>query len=409
MLSGILQSAISGVNASAQSVAVAADNIANVSTSGYKRSEISTRTLVTQQTTASYSAGGVQAVSRPLADVQGAVASSPTSTNLAISGNGYFAVSRQPEGGETFYTRDGSFAPDAQGNLVNTNGYFLQGREPGAPGGALGAVNVNAVSGSAQATSKISVSANLPAPGSTGAQAGDVYRVSANATDSLGNSHAVQLDFTAQAGGGYKLTIAGAQQDDASGAAYDVGVAFNGDALTSGFDVDGDGTPDSATPPGIYIPFASSGASALSLELDLSGLTQFSGEFTVGAVQSDGARYGQVSGVSVSSDGTLSATFDNGATQAVAEIPVATFASPQNLEAVSGNAFRATDGSGAATLDVAGLGGSGSVQGNAQELSTTDLGTEFVGLIVAQSAYSASLKVLQAGEELSRSLLNVRA
>lgn len=393
MLNGILHSAVSGLSASAQRVAAAADNIANVSTTGYKRSEVSSQTLSTRQSGAAYSAGGVQTSSRPLADVQGLLASSTRSTHIAISGNGFFAVSKHDQGGEVLYSRDGSFTPNAQGNLVNAGGYFLLARQPSG-GGALSAVNVNAISGTAQATTHISVGANLPA----NAGAGDVFTVSAPATDSLGNAQTVQFEFTAQAGGGYQLTIPGAQQNNASGSAYDVAVAFGGD-----------GRIVSAPPPDVYVAGVSSGASPLSVQLDLSGLTQFSGAFTVGAVQSDGAAYGGVSGVSVSSGGVLSATFDNGETRAIAEIPVATFASPQNLEAVGGNAYRATDGSGPATLDVAGVGGSGNVQGNAQELSTTDLGTEFVGLIVAQSAYSASFKVLAAGDELSRSLLNIRA
>ncbi len=408
MLNGILQSAISGANANAQSVAAAADNIANVSTPGYKSSSVSNSTLNTQQSTSSYSAGGVQTVTRALADVQGLLASSTRSTDLAISGDGYFPVSRQAQGGEVLFTRDGSFAPDSQGNLVNAGGYFLQARQPGGSNDSLTTVNVNTVSGTAQATTRIAVSGNLPANGAGSGQAGDVYTINANVTDSLGNSHSVALSFEAQAGGGYQLTIPDARQDSATGPAYTVTVSSGSDGLISGFDADGDGTIDSSAPPGVYIAYSPSAAADLSIGLDLSGLTQFSGDFTVGSVQSDGAAYGQVSGVTVSSDGVVSAQFDNGESRAIAEIPVATFASPQGLQAVGGNAFRATDASGAVTLGVGGSGGAGTVQGNALELSNTDLGSQFAGLIVAQTAYSASLKVLSAGDEMSRSLLSVR-
>lgn len=401
MVNGILQSAISGLNASAQSVASAADNVVNVSTPGYKRSDVSTATLATQQSTSAYSAGGVQGVARQLADVQGVLASSTRSTDLAISGNGYFAVSSQAQGGETLYTRDGSFAPDAQGNLVNSGGYFLQARQPGGSGG-LTTVNVGAINGTAQATSNISVGANLPA----NASVGDTHTVSVNVTDSLGTPHAVQLQFTAQANGDYQLTIPGAQQGDGSGAAYNVGVSTGSDGLISGFDSNGDGTIDSSSPPGVYIAYSSSGAASLSIGLDLSGVTGFSGDFAVHSIQSDGASYGSASDISVSSGGVLSATFDNGQTRDIANIAVATFASPENLHAVSGNAYRATDASGGATYNAA---NAGSVQNYALERSTTDLGTEFAGLIVAQSVYSASLKVLSAGDELSRSLLSIRA
>ena len=343
----------------------------------------------------------MQGISQQLADVQGFLATSARSTDLAISGNGFFTVSTQAQGGETLFTRDGSFAPNAQGNLVNNSGHFLQARAPGSDG-ALTAVNVNALSGTAQATTNISVSANLPANPTVG----DTQTVSVNVTDSLGTARAVQLQFTAQANGDYQLTIPGAQQGDAGGAAYSVGVVTGGDGLVSGFDSNGDGAIDSTSPPGIYIAYSSSGAASQSIGLDLSGLTGFSGDFTVNSVQSDGASYGSVSNVSVSPSGEVSATYDNGATRTIANIDVATFASPNNLHGVSGNAFRATAASGDATYNA---GNAGSVQNYALERSTTDLGTEFAGLIVAQSMYSASLKALSAGDELSRSLLSLRA
>jgi flagellar hook protein FlgE len=377
---------------------VAADNIANVSTTGYKSGSIVNQTLVTRQAGTSYSAGGVAGAYRQLSDVQGLLASSTRSTDLAISGKGFFAVSNQPQGGETLYSRDGSFAPNAQGNLVNSSGYYLLARTPGVSDGSLSPVNVNAIAGTAAATTKIAVGANLPAKNTGATGAGKVYTVSAQATDSLGNAQSVSLQFTAQTGGGYQLIIPGAQQGDASGAAYDIPVTFSGD-----------GTLSSASAPDAYIAGTSSGAAPLSVSLDLSGLTQFGSDFVQGFTQSDGARFGQVSGVAVSANGAVTATFSNGQRQTVADIPVATFASPQNLQAVNGNAFRATDASGAATLGVAGQGGSGSVQGNALELSTTDLGTQFASLIVSKSAYQASLKVLTAADELSQSLLNVRA
>ena len=65
-------------------------------------------------------------------NIQGTVQSTGVSTNLAISGNGYFIV-RENNGttdspdftGETGYTRRGDFAPDASGYLTNGAGYYL--------------------------------------------------------------------------------------------------------------------------------------------------------------------------------------------------------------------------------------------------------------------------------------------
>ncbi|HEY9164173.1 MAG TPA: flagellar hook-basal body complex protein, partial [Magnetovibrio sp.] len=227
------------------------------------------------------------------------------------------------------------------------------------------------------------------------AKPGDVHTVSAQATDSLGNTQTVQLHFTAQTNGAFKLSIPGAQQGDIAGPAYD--------GVTVQFDANGAIT---SAPPAIAIASPSGGAADLSVNLDLGGVTRLGDAFSLNTVHSDGARYGNVTGVSVNAQGVLSATFSNGETRAVAEIPVATFASPQGLEAIGGNVYQATDASGA---PVYGAAGAGQIQGGALELSTTDLATEFVNLIVAQSSYSASLKVLSAGDEMSRALLDVRA
>ena len=82
MLSGILSSAMSGLNVNAQRVAAAADNVANVSTQGYKRVDVQSKTIATQQTSrTSYAAGGVVAMPRQLSNVQSG-ALDPSTTDL---------------------------------------------------------------------------------------------------------------------------------------------------------------------------------------------------------------------------------------------------------------------------------------------------------------------------------------
>ena len=82
MLSGILSSAISGLSVNAQRVAAAADNVANVSTHGYKRVDVQSKTLAIQQTsTTSYAPGGVLAMPRQLSIVQNGQVG-PSTTDL---------------------------------------------------------------------------------------------------------------------------------------------------------------------------------------------------------------------------------------------------------------------------------------------------------------------------------------
>ena len=411
MIAGILSAAVSGLSVNAQRVGASADNIVNVSTTGYKRTDLQTKSIATVSNATAYAPGGVQAVSRTLSTVPGLLASSTSSTDLAIAGSGYFAVSKAPGGGETFFTRDGDFAPDAQGDLVNGSGHYLLATA--SDGQTLQPVNAARIGGTAQATSHIAVDANLPAT----ADAGEAFSIHARATDSLGGNLDIQLNFEAQGGGDYRVTVASvtetssgvsgvvAREGDSAGPAYDVNVNFSGDGLVAGFD----GEP---SPPVLNISGLTSGADDLNIELDFgrvggaNGLTKFGSDFLVGGVQADGAQFGGVSGLDISQNGTISALFDNGQTRTVANIAVATFTNPVGLEVLSGGIYRATDGSGPPTFRTPGSGGAGSVQSGALELSSTDLGTEFSNLILAQNAYSASLSVLKAADELTQGLLD---
>lgn len=410
MLSGILSSAISGLSVNAQRVSAAADNVANASTPAYKRVDVQSKTLATHQTSSTaYAPGGVLAMPRQLSDVQGLLAAASSPTDLAISGNGYFAVSAGANG-EPLYTRDGSFAPDAHGDLVNSSGQYLLANAPGRD--ALTRVNVSTAGGSAQATSNVEIGANLPST----ASAGETYTVNAQATDSLGNALDVQLNFTAQAGGSYAVNVAQVTElsTGATSAQARVGSSA-GPAYAHTVTFGGNGLPTSGAAPVLNISGLSSGASELNISVNLGtagqsgGLTKYGAEYVLGRVSTDGAAYGNVSGVKVGQDGTVTALFDNGQRRTLATIPIATFANPQGLQAVSANVYQETGASGPATLRDAGSAGAGHVQSGAVELSTTDFGTEFASTIVAQTSYSASLKVISAAEDMARTLMNIRA
>ena len=98
-------------------------------------------------------------------DGQGLLQSSTSATDLAISGEGFFVVQGVTNASAAdafYYTRSGSFTPDAMGFLKNTAGYYLMGWETDATGVPLQAnttaltsltpVNVSGVAGTATPT-----------------------------------------------------------------------------------------------------------------------------------------------------------------------------------------------------------------------------------------------------------------
>ena len=130
------------------------------------------------------------------------------------------------------------------------------------------------------------------------------------------------------------------------------------------------------------------------------GLTSLSGDFTTNYITQDGAKFGSYSGVSISEDGVVTALFDNGETRPIAILPLATFANPNGMEALTGNSWIETDYSGQAMLKQAGTSGAGQISSNSLEQSTVDLATEFSNMIVTQRAYSAATKIITTADEM---------
>ena len=130
-LFGSLYTGVSGLSAQSQATAMISNNIANVNTVGFKRSEAAFFSLVTTEGRSSRYSPGTVSVSRiQRVDQQGPIQQSISSTDTSISGNGFYAVKRDNDTSglsEYLYTRNGQFSEDAQGFLTNTAGFYLFG------------------------------------------------------------------------------------------------------------------------------------------------------------------------------------------------------------------------------------------------------------------------------------------
>jgi flagellar basal-body rod protein FlgG len=127
-----------GLEAQQTQLDVTANNLANVSTNGFKRSRAVFEDLLYQtlrqpgaqssQQTQLPSGLQIGTGVRPVATVkiftQGNIEHTGNALDVAIQGNGFFQI-LQPDG-TTAYTRDGSFQVDNQGALVTSSGYHVQ-------------------------------------------------------------------------------------------------------------------------------------------------------------------------------------------------------------------------------------------------------------------------------------------
>ena len=93
-----------------------------------------------------------------------------------------------------------------------------------------------------------------------------------------------------------------------------------------------------------------------------------------------------MTGISVSETGVVSAVFDKGQVRPIYQLPIATFANPDGLTAIQGNAYTVSDDSGNPLINPAGSQGSGKIKESALEGSTADLGAGFTNMIRFQRA-----------------------
>jgi flagellar hook protein FlgE len=251
-LSGALTSAVTGLQAQSIAMGAISDNIGNSQTAGYKRVDTEFQTLLTVSNASVHEPGGV--TSKPLYtnDVQGTVQQTSTETNLAVSGSGYFAVSKVASvngsslpnfEADPLYTRAGDFKPDNNGYLVNSAGYYLNGWAVNPSSGivsknALVQIRLNQLKADPQATTAVTYSANLPTNPSQTQNTGSTTPITAGQTLTFSAAPPVTDADT--------LTVT---QTPASGPAVTKTFVFSDTALGGG--------AATATAPAILLPFNS--------------------------------------------------------------------------------------------------------------------------------------------------------
>jgi len=481
-INSALLAGVSGLTANSAALAAISQNIANVNTVGYKRTAGEFQTVINSQSQgAGYSAGGVLATARHFTSQNGQLQRTTSNTDLGIAGQGFFVVTERPENVQItdsrLFTRAGAFSVDNLGYLKNTAGLYLQGWPVDAEGNIatdpsdlnrLRTINVGSVGGTAEATTRIQLNANIKSSQLVSAEATDAAAVppGANAYDPATNSMAM---WDAETGAGVKpdfeLTI---PVSDSKGGQRTIALSFlkstepnqwyaeiraipasdvvtggglsNGQLRTGMVAFTQDGRldveamealgasalfPDPAT---ASLTFGASDAAApgagefnwapelgiddQSLAFDLTaatgGLTQYDSASVVQAVLTNGTAFGNLSEVKIDDTGFVTAIFDNGVTRQIAQIALATFPSPDSLTQTSGNAYRVSQGSGTFNLKAAGSGGAGLIGSSQLEASTVDLSAEFTGLITTQRAYSASSKIITTADEMLAELISIK-
>lgn len=380
---------LSGLAAASTDLSVVSNNISNSETVGFKSSstqfadvyadaEIGLGTSV---------AGVVQNFE------SGSLTTTDNALDLAISGDGFFVFN---DGTTTSYSRNGQLTLSADGYLQNASGANLVG--------VNGTIQIPTSGMQASATNEVDASLNLDSSSDTITTAFDQtdsssysYSTSATVYDSLGNSHSMTLYF--------------AKSDENTWSVY---TAMDGELLTNA-----DGTAQSQTATfdssgllttggtGSYSYDPDNGAAEMSIDLDLTGTTQFGNDFELSSSSQDGYTSGSLTSFTIDDSGNVVATYSNDETQIIDQIVLASFSNEQGLKAVGDNSWVATSESGVALLGSAGTGQLGTIASGVTEDSNVDLTTELVNLIIAQRNFQANAQAVSTQSDVLQEAVNL--
>ncbi|MGC4028548.1 MAG: flagellar hook protein FlgE [Steroidobacteraceae bacterium] len=400
--------ALSGLNAAQADLGVTANNIANTSTTGFKRSraEFAELFAVSPQGVASLATGNgvrVSAVAQQFA--QGNIDFTDNSLDLALSGSGFFTVN---DGGALAYTRAGAFKTDASGYVVNAQGQRLQVYPPMDGGifntGALTDLRLITSESAPAATSNVEMLMNLPsnatAPVNSNFSPSDPtsYNRATSLTvyDSLGAAHTATMYFvkTGTAGGWEShLSLDGTPVGGAQALTFS-----NTGVMTS--PVNGEinfGTYPPAT-----------GAADMDVTFNFAGATQYGESFSVNSVTQDGYTTGRLIGMDIDKSGVVQARFTNGRSLTLGQVALSNFANPDGLQQLSDTAWAETFGSGQALRGQAGNSGFGLIQSGALEASNVDITAQLVNMITAQRNFQANAQMISTTDQITQTIINIR-
>ncbi|MBO9713908.1 flagellar hook protein FlgE [Sphingomonas sp.] len=428
---------LSGLQAAQTDMSTISHNLANVSTNGFKKSTTQFADVIASSANSDPSkmvGSGTVVKSVRQQFSQGGFTQSSSALDVAITGDGFFIVKGDEKTGNgVAYTRNGSFLVNADRYVVDAQGNKLQ-VYPVDGSGAVVATGIGSTvslrlpqtSGTAQATETVDLSLNLNSNSSIPAEADQfsggyafdrfnpsTYNQSTQTTIYDANGNAQTLTNY------YVRTSAPSSSDPTS--KWTV-YSFVGDQqLSAGTDPDNpqpleltfDATGKLSSPTGAttFQGFLSPGATSeqvISLGFD-GQTTQVASPFSVNSARQDGSAVGQFEGVTIGEDGTVTASFSNGDTQALGKVVLANFDNTGGLRQLGNSTWAASGLSGDPRLGEPGANGFGSLMTGAIERSNVDITEELVNLIAAQRNFQANAKALDTASQISQTIFNIRS
>ena len=405
-ISSAMYTGLAGLSAHGEAMTVVGDNISNLSTVGFKYSQVLFEDLMAQMVSTGSGPGQVGKGSR-LSEIipifsQGSLETSADNVDVAIAGSGFFVL-RDPMSLRDYYTRDGNFSINNDSYMVNAHGYRVQGKAidqaTGTPAGADVDIRIEQNYTTPRATTAMEMVLNLNA----GAAAGDTYNSALTVYDNLGDVHTLNLTFT----------------KTANPNEWDIAATLDGNPITVE-DTPGSGSytllqfndNGTMTTSGAYALDASAyniGNISVNLKNTSGGTTtQYASASVTNFATQDGYGPGYLERVSVNTEGIITGHYSNGQILPLYQLTMARFNAPGKLHREGGNAYTETQDSGVPLTGAPGTNGLGKVNGNALEQSNVDLGNEFVHMILYQRGFQANSRIITTTDTLLEEVLSLK-
>jgi flagellar hook protein FlgE len=408
-----LFTAVSGLQVHQLRLDVIANNIANVNTTGFRGSRALFQEQISQTLAGASpptaTTGGTNPVQVGLGAVmasididftQGSLLTTGFASDLAIQGRGFFVLS---DGTGAFYTRDGSFQLNADGELVDpATGLWVQGYLADASGVVdvdAGLTNIVVPLGGsafAQATENVYLIGNLDSQTASTSTVVRTVRV----FDSLGTERDIEVTFTKTANPNEWTWSAATSDPEVNSITGSGTITFNTD-----------GSFNTATSTTISVDFTNTNPSLpvdpLVFDLDFGPVTQLSGLSDIVVQSQDGLAPGTLETFNVGRDGSVTGIFSNGLTRVLGQIALATFSNDGGLIRFGRNLFVPSNNSGLPQVGTPMSGGRGEVTGGVLEASNVDLGTEFSNLIITQRGFQANARTITTADTLLQETVNL--
>jgi len=403
-----LDVALTGINAATTELATISNNIANSSTTGFKRADVSFTDVYARSNFGAnrVTPGEGVRVSQIKQDFgQGGLTSSGNSLNLAVEGIGMFQVT---DDGAPMYTRDGNFGLDREGFIVNGQGHRLNGyttNDDAQIQPVTGELQIDYTDLQPKTTDVVTLGMNLDAGAET-LPPFDVddpstfnYSTSTTVYDSLGAEQVATMYVHKDAPNAWSGYVYVDGQEVSQPGGEELVFDSTGVLQT----VNGTAARGFTSAP--FTP--ASGATPMDVEFRIENMTQYESAFGTNQIDQDGFSSGQLNDFEVDGTGVIFGRFSNGQSRIMGQVTLVNFANTAGLLPQGGNSWVSTFGSGEPVAGAPGSASLGLIQSGSLEDSNVDITEELVAMISAQRGFQASAQVISTDDQLMQTVMNM--